>query len=144
MNYPSLRRFGAAADFSVLVLTSFAPAGLAAGLAAGVAADSSTEGLHHGSRAKAGDGTMVVYDKVNGVFLVPDHENAFWIDQRFYRYDGGLWLAAPAIAGPWELVAAEAVPEVATSRFGPLKVTVTAKLPSGRDAVYEPRTCADH
>ena len=39
-----------------------------------------TENLRHGSRVTAADGTMVLYDKVIGTFIVPGHKDTFWSD----------------------------------------------------------------
>jgi hypothetical protein len=109
-----------------------APANAAAGTAP-------AQPLRHGARSTAKDGTMVVYDKVTGVFVVPTRQNTFWIDNRFWQYDNGVWTAAPAIAGPWNLVADRIVPDVAREKFAAPKTDVTAKLPDGSEAVYEPR-----
>lgn len=131
MNPASLRRFGA-----VLALSLVAFCGAAN------AADSSEDSpreLRHGSRAKAHDGTLVAYDKVTGVFVVPSLQDTFWIGNRFYRCDNGVWTMATAAAGPWELTAQHLVPDVARERFSPPKTQATARLPSGREAIYEPR-----
>ncbi len=97
------------------------------------------ETLRLGSRAKAADGTMVVYDKVNGVFIVPGHKDTYWIDEKFYEYRNGVWVTSAQIAGPWELIPQHLVPDPAIQRYEPLKKPVTATLPSGREVVFEPR-----
>ncbi|HXC52350.1 MAG TPA: hypothetical protein VN634_15825 [Candidatus Limnocylindrales bacterium] len=97
------------------------------------------ETLRHGSRAKAADGTMVVYDKVNGVFIVPGHKDTYWVDDKFYEYRNGVWVTSAQIAGPWELIPQHLVPDPAIERYEPLKTPVTATLPSGREVVFEPR-----
>lgn len=98
-----------------------------------------TEGLRHGSRATAKDGTLVVYDNVNGIFMVPGRKSTFWLEDRFYQYDNGVWTSAKAVKGPWTLTAQQLVPEPARVRFGPIRGAKTASLPSGGEAVYDPK-----
>lgn len=95
--------------------------------------------LHHGKHDKAADGTAIVYDKVRGVFLVPSLERVYWIDEKFFRYEAGLWLGAGALAGPWRLVAQRDVPPVALRLHESRKGATVAKLPSGREAVFDPK-----
>ena len=97
------------------------------------------EGLRHGSRAKAGDGTLVVYDKVNGIYRVPDRSTTYWVDDTFYQYENGVWLESKVLAGPWALTPQHLVPDLALDRHAPPKTAVKATLPSGREAVFEPR-----
>lgn len=92
----------------------------------------------HGARSKAPDGTPIIFDKVSGAWRAPTLGEAWWAGDRFWRYDNGLWLTAPAAAGAWQLSPMEKVPEVAR-RYPPPKEAVTAKLPSGGEAVFEPR-----
>lgn len=138
MNPAFLRRLGAVLALSFAAVAA-AAAISAAAIAADPAGDDPKQELRHGSRAKAHDGTMVVYDKVTGVFVVPTRKNTFWIGNRFYQYDNGVWTVATAIAGPWELSAQHLVPDVAREKFSPPRTAVTAKLPSGVEAIYEPR-----
>jgi hypothetical protein len=135
LNGWSTPRVRAASGCSLSLLVSFA-------LSASIAfAEDATpkEKLRHGSRDKAADGTMVVYDKVNGVFIVPTRPMTYWIDKRFYQYENGVWLSATALAGPWEMTQQHLVPDIALERHPTPKEAVTAKLPWGRDAVYDPR-----
>lgn len=157
------RRFGAAVVFSCLVLGAAGPAPAAEDSApkkpakAGHAAKSADAGdaasrdaaapaaqpeaavPRHGARSKAPDGTVVVYDKVAGAWRAPAIPEAYWVLERFYRFDNGIWLTSKAAAGPWELAPSSAVPEVVREGYLPPKVATTAKLPSGIEAVYEPR-----
>jgi hypothetical protein len=104
------------------------------------AADPATQGLRHGARSKASDGSMLVWDNVSGLFVSPEHPNTYWVAERFYRYQDGVWLTSAAMAGPWQMVGQHMVPEIARARhLGVLKESVTTRLPSGREAVYEPR-----
>lgn len=130
MNPSTMRRFGAALVFSFATSPFL--------LSTALAGNDAPAPLHLGSRAKASDGTEVVYDAVGGVFVVLDRKDTFWVAPRFYHVDNGLWLAAPALAGPWDLVPSADVPPEARGHRMPPKSTVTVKLPSGRDAVYEP------
>jgi len=96
-----------------------------------------TETLRHGSRVTAADGTLVLYDKVIGIFIVPGHKDTYWRDDRYYHFDHGVWTSSAKADGPWELTSQRDVPEAAVLRFKPPKEEVTAKLPSGREAVYD-------
>jgi hypothetical protein len=136
MNLSRSRRIGAALAISVLALVCVASRATAQDARN---TDAAKQEPRHGTRAKASDGTLLVYDKVSGYYLVPSHKNTFWIDERFYQHDNGVWLGSAAIAGPWELVPRHLIPQIALERFPAPKVSVTAKLPSGRDAVFEPR-----
>ena len=105
----------------------------------GEAAAAPAQPLRHGSRATAADGTTVVYDGVNGVFVAAPHRRTYWAGQKFYRYDGGLWMTAAAVAGPWELVALRLVPKELSKLHARPVASVKARLPSGGEAVFEPR-----
>lgn len=148
-----MRRFGAAFVSTLLVLGPVVaahaegeapPKKQAAAkkeVAPGEAAPAATPAaaLRHGARSKTPDGTVLVYDGVAGAWRAPAMPEAYWIGERFYRHDNGVWLSATTAAGPWNLVASAAVPEAARDRYVPPKLAVTAKLPSGVEAVYEPR-----
>jgi len=134
VNLTSLRRFGAA-----LVLSFVAAISIVHGASAEAPAPAGSAGLRHGSRANAADGTLIAYDKVTGIYVVPDRKNTYWAGDRFFQYDGGLWLSATAVAGPWKLTPLKEVPEVARDRQGPAKGDVPAKLPSGAEAIFDPR-----
>lgn len=158
------RRFGAALVFSSLSLLAPAaavraeskaasaeaapapapaPKATAAGKAEGAApgaedAGTAAEKPRHGARKKAPDGTTVIYDKVSGTWRAPTLGEGYWIGDRFWRYDSGLWLSAAAAAGPWQLVSSDTVPEAAR-RYPLPKNPGTVKLPGGIEAVFEPR-----
>lgn len=134
MNPTFLRRFGAALLFSVVTLIPIVPHAFAE---APLAPGSPT--LRHGSRAHAADGTLLVYDKVNGIYVVPDRKQTWWVADRFFQSDGGLWLSATAIAGPWQLTPLKDVPAIAKDTRGPVKGEAKAKLPSGGEAIYDAR-----
>ncbi|MFN2375891.1 MAG: hypothetical protein ABR538_05090 [Candidatus Binatia bacterium] len=136
MNLFDWRRFGAAFVSCLALLALQATSAAAARQA--FAEEAAAVELRHGSRATAKDGTLVVYDKVTGVYRVPGRESTYWTGERFFQYDNGLWQTADAIAGPWRLAAVKEVPEVAAQRPLPPRNTVTTPLPSGQKAVYEP------
>lgn len=125
-----LRRFGAVVVWSLVVSTVTAPGPSFA--------EGPTGSPIHGTRAKAGDGTLVVYDNVVGSYRVPDRQNAYWFGERFFLYENGVWLTAAAIAGPWDLSSAVLVPVALRERHTPPKKKVSAKLPWGAEAVYDP------
>ena len=133
MNDSVLRRIGAGLLLSVSLLSFALPAVSAESESAGAGAE-----LRHGSRREAADGTMLVYDNVNGIFLVPGQKDTFWTADKFYHYDGGVWATSKSAKGPWSLLAEQLVPKPARNGFGPLRKQVTAKLPSGDEAVYDP------
>ncbi|MFN2426578.1 MAG: hypothetical protein ABR587_09060 [Candidatus Binatia bacterium] len=161
MNRSLRRRFSAALVFPAAFLFSLSfaiaadsPAGHAAksegkpdGKAVSTAGKSSlapagdlnTNTLRHGSRAKAADGSLLVWDNVTKVFASPDRKDTYWVDDQFFQHEKGLWMTSPALAGPWELVPISRVPEVARGRHAPLRVATRARLPWGREAVYEPK-----
>jgi len=60
------------------------------------------------------------------------------VDEHFYQNLGGIWLTSSHLAGPWDLVEERLVPESALARYSPPKDSVTARLPSGLEATYEP------
>lgn len=95
--------------------------------------------LHHGARAKAGDGTLLVYDGVAGAYRAPALGDAFWIGDRFYRRDSGVWLTGPAATGPWQLLPQADVPAAARDCCPAQRSAASVRLPSGIEAVYEPR-----
>lgn len=136
LNPSHWRRFGAAFVSCLAMLALQATSATAARQA--FAEEAAAVELRHGSRATAKDGTLVVYDKVTGVYRVPGRENAYWTGERFFQYDNGLWQTSEAIAGPWRLASVKEVPEVAAQRHVPPRNTVTTALPSGQKAVYEP------
>jgi hypothetical protein len=134
----SPRRFGAVAVFSLLVLCSrLSPATLAAAADGGAAAQGGATPTH-GSRATASDGTMVVYDNVIGSYRVPGQQNTYWFGDRFYLYENGVWLSSAKAAGPFELTSGVLVPVALRQCYTPPKKAVTAKLPSGTEAVFAP------
>lgn len=160
------RRFGAAAAFPLVLALCLAASAAddAASSAAKASPDSAKSGAaksdatkksdagsgaagdaaakdapRHGARQKGGDGTLVVYDRVIGAWLVPGQKDTYWVDGRYWQYSGGLWLVASEAKGPWELTAARVVPEVARDRHVALKGAVTVKLPGGGEAVYDPK-----
>ena len=157
MNRSPRRRFGAALVLSLATLASSVPHALADAPATTAkpeapaaapatpsppqapAADPATKGLRLGARSKAGDGTLIIWDSVTGAWASPGRRNTYWVGERFYQADNGLWLTAKVLAGPWQLVAQNLVPEVIRARQGELRTSVTATLPSGRGVVYEPR-----
>ncbi|HYC00136.1 MAG TPA: hypothetical protein VEC57_13460 [Candidatus Limnocylindrales bacterium] len=94
--------------------------------------------LGHGARSKAADGTTVIYDKVRGVHVVPDQQNTFYSGDRFYRHIEGIWMTAAASKGPWDLASPVDVPLSLRDAYLPPKKKVTAKLPNGIEAVYQP------
>ncbi len=134
MNRSFLRRVGAAPVFSLAAILA-----VACFASPATADDPPTDAPRHGSRSKAGDGTTVVWDNVSGAYRVMNRWDTYWIDDRFYQYDNGVWQTAAKLAGRWGLVAQDLVPPVARGRHAAPKTEVTAKLPSGREAVYEPR-----
>jgi hypothetical protein len=97
------------------------------------------EGRRHGTRSKTPDGTLIIWDNVNSVWVAAQPKNTYWVIDRYYRFDEGIWLASASLQGPWELTAEHRVPEAARGRHGPPKDSVTATLPSGLEAIYEPR-----
>lgn len=101
-------------------------------------ADPPPQAPAHGFRAKAGDGTDVVFDRVFGAYAVPRQIRTYWSGDRFLRFMDGAWLAAPALAGPWELVASASVPTSLREGFPPPKERVRVTLPSGLALMYEP------
>lgn len=107
--------------------------------AAADADEEAAERRRHGSRSEAGDGSLLLWDNVTGVFVSADVKNTFWIGERFYQHKDGIWLTSRALAGPWEMIEAALVPDRPRGRFAPPKTSVTATLPSGVQAVYEPR-----
>ncbi|MBI5505255.1 MAG: hypothetical protein HY899_10670 [Deltaproteobacteria bacterium] len=92
----------------------------------------------HGFRAKAADGTDVVFDRVFGAYAVPRQIRTYWSGDRFYRYIDGLWLSASALTGPWEMSASAVVPASLRAAFPPPRERVRTKLPSGLAVIYEP------
>jgi hypothetical protein len=143
---PFLRRFGAALVFPFAV-SMLVPPALAAdesrtnAKAVASSGDGSKEPAarpRHGARSKAADGTLVLFDNVYGIYVVPDHKDTYWLTDHFYRYETGIWLTSAAIGGPWELVPAHLVPDEAVQKYGTLKEPVTAKLPWNVEAVYDP------
>jgi len=160
----SLRRFGAALVCSLAIVAPAAPPALAtepaapaakpgpAAKPAPVASDSGAptsilrareeaerEGRRNGARSKAADGTLVVWDNVNSVWVAAGSKNTYWVDERYYRFDEGVWLTSKLLAGPWEITRQHLVPEAPRDRHAPPKDSVTASLPSGLEAIYEPR-----
>jgi hypothetical protein len=142
----SLRRLGAASVWCLLALATTDLPAWAGEEASGVKADAGgtaaaidTSSLRHGSRRRAGDGTKVVFDKVAGAFRAAGLGETWWIDGRYYRWDGGVWTRAEVAAGPWSLVALADVPAAARERYLPPKTTTTVKLPAGLEVVFEPR-----
>ncbi|HEY2775981.1 MAG TPA: hypothetical protein VGK20_18215 [Candidatus Binatia bacterium] len=131
MNVATMRRLAAALFVAVFSAAPVSPLALAA--------DTQANAPRNGSRSHAADGTMVVYDGVNEMYVAPDRKDTFWIKNRFYHYEAGVWLASNAMAGPWEITPERYVPEAALGRFAPLKGGATATLPSGHQAVFEPR-----
>lgn len=151
MTFSPTRRFGAAAAFTLALSFPMPMAAAAADEAPAKSAaspsdakdaakeDAAKDAPRHGARQKGGDGTLVVYDRVIGAWLVPGQKDTYWIDGRYWQYSGGLWLVASAAKGPWELTAERVVPEVARDRHAALKGPVTVKLPEGGEAVYDPK-----
>jgi len=92
----------------------------------------------NGQRAKASDGSDVIFDGVFGAYAVPGQVRTYWVGDRFYRYLKGIWLGAPAAAGPWETLASALVPEPLRNAFARPKERERVTLPSGLVAVYEP------
>lgn len=92
----------------------------------------------HGARSKAADGSLVVYDKVVGAYRSTDHPSTYWVDDRFWRYDSGVWSRSSALAGPWEVVSSQEVPKGPRGQHAAPKSTTTIVLPSGREAIYDP------
>lgn len=97
------------------------------------------EGRRHGTRSKTPDGTLIVWDNVNSVWVAAESKNTYWVVDRYYRFDDGLWLESASTKGPWELRPEHRVPEAARDRHGPPKESVTPTLPSGIEAIYDPR-----
>lgn len=70
----------------------------------------------HGYRQKYGGsgggagGVELVFDAVLGAYLVAGRANHYYQSGRFYRYADGAWLVGIAIGGPWQRIAAGAVP----------------------------------
>ncbi len=97
------------------------------------------EGRRNGARSKAGDGELLVWDNVNSVWVSAYGKNTYWVEDRYYRFDEGIWLTSTVLKGPWELTQQHLVPEAPRGRHALPKVSVTATLPSGLEAIYEPR-----
>jgi hypothetical protein len=97
------------------------------------------EGRRNGARSKAADGTLIVWDNVNSVWVAPQPKNTYWVTDRFYQFNEGIWTTSKTIAGPWEMTSQRFVPEAPRGRHIVPKDSVTATLPSGVEAVYEPR-----
>ena len=82
---------------------------------------------------------MLIWDNVTGVFVSPDQSKTYWVGERFYQSKDGVWLTSGVLAGPWQMIAQQMVPEAARGRHGVPKESVTTTLPSGREAVFDPR-----
>jgi hypothetical protein len=102
-------------------------------------AEAEKEGRRHGARSKAADGTLLVWDNVNFVWIATEPKNTYWVGDHYFRFDEGIWLTSNLAKGPWEMTAAHLVPEAPRGRHGDPKETVTATLPSGLEAIYDPR-----
>lgn len=141
---PSARRSARAATFALLAAVSLVRAPLLSAAdappraAAPVPALAPAPTPSHGHRAKAGDGTALVFDGVFGAYTAPGQPRTYWAGDRFYRYQDGAWLGASALSGPWDLAPSELVPLSLRKGFPPPKTRVRTKLPSGLDLVYEP------
>jgi hypothetical protein len=97
------------------------------------------EGRRHGARKTVGDGTLLVWDNVNSVWIATEPKDTYWVDDTFYRYDGGVWLRSGAAKGPWELTASDLVPDAPRGRHGDPKKEVSPTLPSGVEAHWDPK-----
>ncbi len=93
----------------------------------------------HGQRSKAADGSLLVYDKVVGAYRATEHVSTYWIDGRFWRFEDGVWSSADKFDGPWSVVSAQVVPKAARDQHSAPKTTTKMVLPSGREAIFEPR-----
>ena len=92
----------------------------------------------HGYRAKAPDGTNIVFDGVFGAYAVPGHVRTYWSGDHYYRNVEGVWLQATAVDGPWDLVAAVQVPETLRQAFPLSTERVSVTLPTGVAVTWEP------
>jgi hypothetical protein len=102
-------------------------------------AEAEKEGRRHGARSKTADGTLIIWDNVNFVWIAVEPKNTYWVGDRYFRFDEGIWLESKLIKGPWEMTAAHLVPEAPRGRHGDPRESVTATLPSGLEAIYDPR-----
>ena len=69
---------------------------------------------HH----KHNDGVVLVFDGGLGVYLVPDHPDYYFYNNRYYRFVDSVWHVSPGIKGPWVVVKKKNLPP----RFLKIKV----------------------
>lgn len=98
--------------------------------------------LHHGSRSKAPDGTVLVYDGVLHVHRCLPNLEQYWDGKQFLRREEGVWMAAPRSSGPWSMVPSSAVPDLLRGTTREPAASSTARLPGGLEAVYDPKVKA--